>query len=258
MAAAVQAMKGVMGSFRRSVMTPAGSWMRSPLASNLGVASRRCFSSTRQTWARQPSLRPAPGKGPASSSTKPARSGSTSHAAKPSAAAAGGAATHSSAGDVLVFSCERTGFIRLMKAAAFSQVTLWISAATLAPQMREEGALDGKASSSTRFGWTFASLMMAVMFLGLGIYVPRRYVSRLYTTGQGQLRIQTYNYWGRRSFEMPVSELLMTTRQTTAVANSVVTFRIPGHRFFYMLDGTNGTLHNQSAYNLIVRQARQF
>ncbi|EGD80573.1 hypothetical protein PTSG_01165 [Salpingoeca rosetta] len=159
---------------------------------------------------------------------------------------------------VLIFHSDRTRFFRLLSFTAIVQSIFWISAASLAPDVREhtDDGSGEKMAFYKRYGLTVACLFMATIFGGMGVMIPRRYVTQLVLKKRQAapvLQMETYTMFGRRKFEVPANAVDFSTARTSAIGKDMLPFRIQQHRFFYLLDTRVGEVKNHQLLRQIMR-----
>lgn len=162
--------------------------------------------------------------------------------------------------DTLLFVCNRDGFFKLTAVTCVSQAVFWLFVASIAVDMREEVKTDSVstapgerplASLALRVGMTMASLGFAGTFLFLGFFAPSRFVTSLTLLHGGTaLRIGTYTFIGRRTFEVPLSQVSFRNAEMAAFSSSG-SFCITGHKLFYMLDGKGGKVTSMGAFHTL-------
>lgn len=159
--------------------------------------------------------------------------------------------------DTLLFVCNRDGFFKLTAVACVSQTVFWLFVASFAMDLREE-VKEGSAPTAPaerpmaslvlRAGMTVVALAFAGTFLFLGFFGPSRFVNSLtLVRGGTALRIGTYTFKGRRTFEVPLSQISFRNAEMAAFSSSG-SFRIAGHMAYFMLDGKGGRVANTPAF----------
>eukprot|EP01147_Barroeca_monosierra_P008010 gene8009-731_t len=159
----------------------------------------------------------------------------------------------------LVFRSDRTRFFRLLSLTATVQAVFWVSAATLAPHLKDEEQ-DGQLQQAPlykRYGLSAACLLMAVLFGGMGAIIPRRYVTKLILERQAShpstLSLETYTLLGRRKLKVPLDTVDFSSAQRAKIGKDMLSFRINQHRFFFLLDTRIGCVDHPQVLSSLVR-----
>ena len=132
------------------------------------------------------------------------------------------------------------------------------SSRTTTPPTAVRQARPPLANAPLRYGIALASVGVSVGFLALGLFIPRRFVTRLtLESGARMLRAETYTALARRQLELPVSNVRLQSADPNAIYTTIVPMHVDGRRMFFLLDGKNGTVVNVAAWeNFFASRAR--
>eukprot|EP00049_Salpingoeca_infusionum_P008308 m.135535 g.135535 ORF g.135535 m.135535 type:complete len:237 (+) comp13976_c0_seq1:132-842(+) len=228
------------------------------LANRLLRSSAQGLRLRAQGVVRRPRKPTGDAKGASNSKPTTPNSAGASSAATKSVAQSTGAAI-GNGNDIVLFKSERKGFFRLMTFACFAQAVFWGAAASLAPEVRdsEEDKRGQKADLVTRFGLTAGCAMLSVVFVGLGIMIPRRYITRLALTNTIKtVKVETYNVIGSRKFQVPVNGLAFSRSKGSQFEGTTLSVKIDGHRLFFMLDGRHGMVRDQRMFDWLYNKTK--